>query len=471
VIPTVKLRGVVDMGMLSNHKIKLRMRYHRLLEWLKGLRRGKKLGKSDFQGGYYHLPLGKEAKWYTGIAVKMKDGTTRYYVYLRLPMGAAASPFIFCLYSSEIMRILKIRLQRKGIIVALSGLIDDIFFYGDEADVSRTLEELKALCAQIGATLSVEKTLGPCGEAVVLGVVVNTDNMTLSLPVEKLIRTLIGVRIFQGAIARKWRVPHVSLAQLGGRVVWLGNVDDETPSHTGALCVWTKFGHGRWRAWSHDHHTWGSGHDLCAYSKALDWLWAKAEGGTLASTKMVDPQDPRWGRRVLFAVDATGGPTPGLGIVSELSALRITFEGWEGVHRPDILPVLEFLTPLIIMVEYGDILEEYGCHMSVASDALGVCFWAMGRKSHREEANDIAKLQAAHTKNTNVWYVQRWLSRWFNWKSDRTASTQSVEDLRAAGVHLPMYGATLTLKGPPEVFLKGFAEKVYPGFKFSKAWK
>jgi hypothetical protein len=123
------------------------------------------------------------------------------------------------------------------------------------------------------------------------------------------------------------------------------------------------------------------------------------------------------------------------------------------------------------MVEYGDILEEYGCHMSVASDALGVCFWAMGRKSHREEANDIAKLQAAHTKNTNVWYVQRWLSRWFNWKSDRTASTQSVEDMRAAGVHLPMYGATLTLKGPPEVFLKGFAEKVYPGFKFSKAWK
>jgi hypothetical protein len=101
------------------------------------------------------------------------------------------------------------------------------------------------------------------------------------------------------------------------------------------------------------------------------------------------------------------------------------------------------------MVEYGDILEEYGCHISVASDTHGVCFWAMGRELHKEEANNIAKLQAAHTKNTNVWYVQRWLSRWFNWKSDRTASTQSVEDMRAAGVHLPLCGATLTLKGPP----------------------
>jgi hypothetical protein len=37
-------------------------------------------------------------------------------------------------------------------------------------------------------------------------------------------------------------------------------------------------------------------------------------------------------------------------------------------------------------------------------------------------------------------------------------------------VEIQPYTAVLTLKGPPEVFLKEWAEKVYPGFKFAKAW-
>ncbi len=471
-LPKDKARLVVALGGLSAHFIFLRCRYARLMDTLAHVRKGWYAIKCDALSGYYQLPLSPSEQPYCGIAIVTDaEGTVEHFLFTRLPMGLGPSAFIFSLFSGLVHEIFVRRwassaAARAGALTVSFAYIDDIVIFCSTKEAAMEARELLlATMRECGMTPNLAKTSpapvghdSPSPQDVYLGLRLNLATLTLHLPAEKQIRTLAGALVLQRCAAAGLPVPELSLARLGGRVVWWSNVDPLLSSHTRELCTWTNWSRwGKASEWRRAIHTFGA--TSASQLNALLWFTARAEQGLLKGCTLLSP-----GRPCLVATSDASGSANAVAILSEATLTRFVL--------PDChilaIPVLEELAAPLFLHRHGEALR--GCTLIWGFDALGAAYWLARGKARRDDGNDLVRLVRLACEHYDIVLIVKWLTRWWNFTADHGADFP-LHSLPAMGVPVPSVCLELTLQGLPPAFLGAWARKLDPSFLFSRKWE
>lgn len=143
------------------------------------LGQGAQLGKMDIKSAFRLLPISPNDFELLGVKV---DG--KYYFDKCLPMGCSISCSLFEKFSTFLEWVVKQRCNSEDLLHYL-----DDFFFGSEKDSNHCLELMQVfeqLCGELGVPIASEKTVWPTPIIIFLGLVINTVNMTVSIPAEKL---------------------------------------------------------------------------------------------------------------------------------------------------------------------------------------------------------------------------------------------------------------------------------------------
>lgn len=141
------------------------------------------LCKVDLKNAYRSVRIHESNFSLTGLHWKFEGDTDYTYFYdTKLPFGSAKSPYIFQTLSSAVCTIMKL------FNVVVIAYLDD-FLVIDESydDCSAALKKLLQVLRLLGFHINYSKIEGPSQRLVFLGVLIDTVDMTLSLPNEKLI--------------------------------------------------------------------------------------------------------------------------------------------------------------------------------------------------------------------------------------------------------------------------------------------
>ena len=143
------------------------------------------LVKIDLHEAYRSIPLHKSCFTQTGLKWKFQGQQRPTFMFdARLPFGATKSCKIFQTLTDSIVRMLA-KLNITSI-----GYIDDFLLICDNLDHgTQSLKIIVEVVEALGFTVNWQKVAGPARTVTFLGVEVNCDNRTLSLPQEKLCET------------------------------------------------------------------------------------------------------------------------------------------------------------------------------------------------------------------------------------------------------------------------------------------
>ncbi len=142
------------------------------------LGRGAELAKADIKAAYRNVPVHPKDRWLLGMRW---EGET--YVDGTLPFGLRSAPLIFTALGDAIQWIA----MEKGA-TWLRHYVDDFVSVGAKGsgECARSLRMFKETCERLGMPLDEKKTEGPTEVIKFLGIEIDSINMELRLPQEKL---------------------------------------------------------------------------------------------------------------------------------------------------------------------------------------------------------------------------------------------------------------------------------------------
>lgn len=206
-----KYRLVVNMKPLTPAVHSPAFKLERLEEFLLLLRPGDHIWTRDLRDGYFHLAMAPTSRPLLGFQL---DGS--WYVYNVLPFGLRSAPFIF----TKLMR-LPLRLLRAGGDMACLGYIDDIAGAAPPDKSAAQARKTDDTLASLGLVVAEDKKQEPATSAVVLGLRLDTVLNRITLPQDKLNKTLAlarGVLTMAGRPSHK--VDARLVASLLGKLQW-----------------------------------------------------------------------------------------------------------------------------------------------------------------------------------------------------------------------------------------------------------
>ena len=155
------------------------------------------MSKTDGKSAFRVLPLGKESwRWLIMKAENPYTGEIQFFVDKCLPFGATISCALFQRVSNGLKSLIEHRIGREEF---LSNYLDDFLFLAllvSECD--RLMQEFITLCGEIGFPLSKEKTFWSSLTLVFLGILLNGQAFTLTIPLEKCDRALNMINRLMG---------------------------------------------------------------------------------------------------------------------------------------------------------------------------------------------------------------------------------------------------------------------------------
>jgi len=139
------------------------------------------MAKFDLQRAYRLLAVTLQDRQL--LVTKWKN---QYYVDLCLPFGARSAPQIFTRFAD----ILEWIFIQHGPINNIQHSLDDFFVCGPpQSDYcQKSLDVAFSICEDLGVGIEHSKTDGPSTNIVFLGLILDTDNMQISIPEAKLIK-------------------------------------------------------------------------------------------------------------------------------------------------------------------------------------------------------------------------------------------------------------------------------------------
>ena len=146
--------------------------------------KGTLIAKGDILDAYYILKIEKQSYRLLGF---FWNGD--YYFQKCLPMGLTTSCKEFELFSRAVQWILKNKLNVKN----MSHIIDDYMFFGDPNtnDCLNSLNAFLELSKTLGIPIKNEKTVLPTTRAELHGILVDTDQMKMFVPDDKVKRAIL----------------------------------------------------------------------------------------------------------------------------------------------------------------------------------------------------------------------------------------------------------------------------------------
>ena len=144
------------------------------------------MSKTDGQSAFRFLPLLRSCwKWLIMKAVDPRDEKKRfkYFVDKCLPFGSSISCSHFQRVSDALRHLACYRSGRSGF---LSNYLDDFLFLARLlAECNQLMQQFLDLCLEVGFPISADKTVWATLQIVFLGILLNGQSFTLSIPLEK----------------------------------------------------------------------------------------------------------------------------------------------------------------------------------------------------------------------------------------------------------------------------------------------
>lgn len=169
-----------------------------ILEKIYEVGKGAMLAKMDIKSAFRLLILHPGDFELMGIYF---DGY--YFIDKCLPMGSSISPKLFTTFSNFLQWAVEIR---SGL-TSLDHYLDDFIFIGDQETkaCNQLMETFKNLCAELKVPIAPEKTLGPTKQLPFLGYILDTVEMKILIPSEKLekLKNLLGPLLNKSKITLK----------------------------------------------------------------------------------------------------------------------------------------------------------------------------------------------------------------------------------------------------------------------------
>ena len=136
------------------------------------------MAKIDIQNAYRLIPVHPEDRYCLGVSWQ-----DQVYVDCQLPFGLASAPAIFCAVAEALEWILRSR-GVQGIM----HYLDDFLILGspNTQECERALQITRSTCLELGVPLALDKIEGPSTCISFLGIELNSDALTVSLPLHKL---------------------------------------------------------------------------------------------------------------------------------------------------------------------------------------------------------------------------------------------------------------------------------------------
>ncbi|XP_043216964.1 uncharacterized protein LOC122379098 [Amphibalanus amphitrite] len=141
--------------------------------------RGALLAKADLKHAFRLIPVLPSQRWLLGF-----QWNSTFFYDVRLPFGLRSACAIF----NDLADILAITARFHAAHPHIHHYLDDFFFIGpaDSADCERAYDVFLTICEQCKVPLSEQKCCAPSTKMELLGCVLDTANMTISLPQAKL---------------------------------------------------------------------------------------------------------------------------------------------------------------------------------------------------------------------------------------------------------------------------------------------
>ena len=149
------------------------------------------LGKTDLSSAFRVLPC--KRKCFCLLVLKAEDptdGKFKYFIDKCLPFGASISCALYQKFSDALKHLLEHRMkQYNG--KAVTNCLDDFLF----AAITKWLcnlmmEQFIKLCEYLGVSVAIEKTEWANTIIVFLGILLNGESLTLSIPLDKQMKAL-----------------------------------------------------------------------------------------------------------------------------------------------------------------------------------------------------------------------------------------------------------------------------------------
>ena len=174
-------------------------------------------GKTDLSSAFRHCPIHKKFwKYLVMKAQDPKDNRWYYFFDKCLPFGAAISCAIFQRFSDALAHILRVKTGRPNI-----NYLDDFFVAAlIKAICDGQLKTFIHICQLINFPVAMDKTFWGSTEIVFLGLLIDTLNQLIRIPVDKVSR---AVNKIQYVLSRtKNKIKLKELQQLCGFLNFLG---------------------------------------------------------------------------------------------------------------------------------------------------------------------------------------------------------------------------------------------------------
>lgn len=157
------------------------------------LRKGDYMCCTDIKAAYRSISIFPSHRKYQGFKWSMGSEGPRYYMDTRLCFGLKCAPFIFNEISDFIVQCMS-RRGHNNII----NYLDDYFCWGPTFEsCAATQNALIRLLGQLGFMVAWSKCSSPSTTCVFLGIQIDSNRMSMSLPQEKLQKLLAELEFFQ----------------------------------------------------------------------------------------------------------------------------------------------------------------------------------------------------------------------------------------------------------------------------------
>ena len=165
-----------------------------------------KMGKSDLSSAFRHVLMSKDSwKFLLMKAECPKDGKTYYFVDKCLPFGSSISCAHFQAISDGIAAIVRHKNGKDTV-----NYLDDFFFAALlQWMLERQMENFMWVCSEIGFPVAFEKTVGCCQTLVFLGLLIDSVNQVVCIPIDKIVKALGMVELFVDPRTKKVTVLQV----------------------------------------------------------------------------------------------------------------------------------------------------------------------------------------------------------------------------------------------------------------------
>ena len=181
------------------------------------IQQGDYIAKLDLSNAYRSVKVHPKDQHLTGLQWTFKGDTKPTFLCdKRLPFGASSSPAIF----NQLTQAVRVILAREGETKIVAYLDDFLCVGRTKEECMRTLNRLLVTLRKLGFSVNYNKVVGPTKNLVFLGVEIDTEDFTLSLPESKVTQLQQDLEDFMGLKS----VTKRELQSIAGKLNWASQV-------------------------------------------------------------------------------------------------------------------------------------------------------------------------------------------------------------------------------------------------------